>query len=124
MKTIYFLRHGAYLHNEDLSPEGIAEITLAAEQIKADLLKEGINKTVLHYSPQRRAIRSAAWFSSLLAPVAVTAKLERLLNSEAKQVAEVVSRAEPYSILLSHQPDLENYLGLLLKTGEWVKRTV
>jgi len=109
-KNLYLVRHGSYNPiTEELNLEGILEIVNTTKEIKNQL--NGLEAISIYHSPIIRAKQSAEVIAENLQPIKSTViekEALRLERNKVKEVAEAIN--DKYAIIVSHGPDLENYL--------------
>jgi broad specificity phosphatase PhoE len=128
-KIIYFVRHGEYNRvSGSLNDIGISQLEKAAEIIKQDLGNgesgSGIEKIAIYSSPIKRAVESAKIIQEALGLEKIVAKAELACESYlvGEMVNEICNDSVDVAILVSHQPDLEAYLGCPIAKGQVVKK--
>jgi phosphohistidine phosphatase SixA len=128
-KIIYFVRHGEYSRvSGSLNDIGISQLKKAAEIIKQELENgesgNGIEKIAIYSSPVKRAVESAKIIQEALGLEKIVTKVELACESYliGKIVNEICNDSIDVAILVSHQPDLEAYLGCSIAKGQVVKK--
>lgn len=114
--TIYLVRHGQYGYSSPhLTPIGNEEIRTAASRIKEELsLSNGVDFTeiFIYHGPQIRARESAEIIARELSTVAIIETFEKKeLDVDSYSISWLVdSLSAPMNILVSHKPDLEDFV--------------
>lgn len=126
-KVIYFVRHGDYHSNSQLSQRGIEQMKDVVESIKETEGKID-DIVIIYHSPMGRAKLSAEEMGKHLVDSGIEMRLIREddLFCENYCVSSVVQKIRLsrnyYNVVISHQPDLEDYLRIQMGYGKFLRR--
>jgi phosphohistidine phosphatase SixA len=113
-KEIYLMRHGKDDFRGALSDKGRTQIIESANKLKVDL--RGITSVTVFYSPVERARDSAKILAEELKGFNVRLVVSEGLRCDSYNVVDVVdSVVDGTSILVTHQPDIEDYFERVAK---------
>ena len=108
MRTAHIVRHGEDGY-DGLTARGVQQIQEASRSIRTEL--EDVEELVIYHSPLARAVQSAEVMRDELRPIRAELEERAELASGSYRVAEVVRSAQRFPcVVISHQPDLQDYL--------------
>lgn len=120
---VYLIRHGDY-SNRKLNDLGKEQMHVAASELKREL--NDLESITVYHSPALRAVQSAQVLAEELAPIQATTIIRHDLDCDSFGVRRVVRALSEPAILVSHGPDLEDYMQrhhesrMYFSKGEWV----